>query len=76
MITAIIQSILAQGNSIVVTVSFSTGIIQTYNFALTDTQANIQSRIQSDVDNMNAVVAQVAVLQPLVNTSLQTKAII
>jgi len=71
MITAIIQSILAQGNSISVTAQFSNGITQTYTFTLNDTIATITARVQSDVDNMNSVVTQVATLQPLVNTTLQ-----
>jgi len=72
MITAIIQSILAQGNLIVVSVQFSNNIQQTYNFTLQDTQATILSKIQSDVDNMNAVVTQASNLQVLANTTLQT----
>ena len=71
MITAIIQSILAQGNLIVVSVQFSNNIQLTYNFTLQDTQATILSKIQSDVDNMNAVVTQASNLQVLANTTLQ-----
>ena len=73
MITALIQSILSQGNQILVAVLFSNASYPTtYNFNLNDTIDTITSKIQSDLDDMNAAETLLSNLQPLINTTLQS----
>ena len=72
MVTAIVQSIVRQGLSLVANVQFSDrGLIQ-YSFSPGDTPTSITARIQSDIDSMNALDYQLTNIQSLVGTNFQT----
>ena len=63
MITATIQSIIAQGAQIIVTVLFSNIIVpQVYTFGPNDTPDSISARIQGDLDGMNASAYQLSLI--------------
>lgn len=78
MFKALIQSITNQGIQIVVNVLFTnTNDITVQNsinyyFGIFDTIDSISAKIQSDLDNMNAIGIQVNNLQSLIGTNLQT----
>lgn len=76
---ATIQSIVPQGQNIIVTTIFSdsdnpstTQYPVNYSFSVNDTTVSIQARIQSDLDNLNGINFQISNLQTLVGMVLQT----